>query len=172
MDVHVRACTPADAGALALVAQATFVETFGGVLAPADVAAHCVRKLGVPAHQAWLAEPEARLWLALLGGFPVGYAGLAKPDLPSIETFATDTELRRIYVLKGQHGDGTGAALMQEALAEAQAMGKRRVVLGVYLQNARAIAFYGKQGFTPIGTRKFQVGGGFYDDLVLARDLA
>ena len=37
--------------------------------------------------------------------------------------------------------------------------------------NHRAIGFYTKQGFRQIGTRRFDVGGTLYDDVVLACDL-
>ena len=59
---------------------------------------------------------------------------------------------------------------MQRALEAAQ--GHRRLLLGVYAQNDRALAFYRKQGFADLGTRQFNVGGKLYDDLVLARPLA
>jgi ribosomal protein S18 acetylase RimI-like enzyme len=170
MTLSFRPCTTADAGALALAAQHTFVETFSGILAPEHIAAHVLNKLSVSAFRAWLEEPDARLWLATEDGFPVGYAGLARPDLPQPTTDA-DTELKRIYLMAAFHGGGAASKLMQLALDEARAMGKTRVLLGVKADNARAIAFYNKTGFTQIGTRQFQVGDGVYDDVVLALTL-
>ncbi len=58
------------------------------------------------------------------------------------------------------------------AAAVAGAAGHDRLLLGVKADNHRAIAFYRKQGFKPIATRQFNVGGTLYDDLVLARPLA
>jgi ribosomal protein S18 acetylase RimI-like enzyme len=49
--------------------------------------------------------------------------------------------------------------------------GHARLLLGVKADNARAIAFYEKQRFRLIDTRRFDVGGTLYDDVVLARDL-
>ena len=46
-----------------------------------------------------------------------------------------------------------------------------RLLLGVKQDNERAIGFYRKQGFEQIATRRFDVGGTFYDDVVLARAL-
>ncbi|HCO47421.1 MAG TPA: GNAT family N-acetyltransferase, partial [Erythrobacter sp.] len=51
------------------------------------------------------------------------------------------------------------------------AQSHRRLLLGVKDDNHRAIAFYTKQGFRQIATRRFDVGGTLYDDVVLARDL-
>ena len=45
------------------------------------------------------------------------------------------------------------------------------MTLGVFGGNARAIAFYARQGYVEAGVRKFRVGANEYDDLVLARAL-
>jgi len=42
-------------------------------------------------------------------------------------------------------------------------------MLGLFSANARAIAFYARQGFVQAGVRSFRAGQGVYDDLVLAR---
>ena len=82
-----------------------------------------------------------------------------------------DLEIKRIYVLSRFHGSGLGSRLMDAALDEAKRRGARRALLGVYEQNARALAFYAKQGFTRIGERQFQVGANTYGDYILARRL-
>ncbi len=56
-------------------------------------------------------------------------------------------------------------------MEEARARGAPRLLLGVYAGNDRAIAFYGRQGFKPVGERSFLVGANRYHDLVLARRL-
>jgi ribosomal protein S18 acetylase RimI-like enzyme len=169
MNVTIRACGPDDAAALALVAQATFLDAFAGVIPAENILGHCRAHLTESAHAAWLARPEARLWLAEIapGAAPIGYAGLGPPDLPVAIT-ETDTELKRIYALSRFHGTPVGPLLLAASLQGARDMGKRRVLLGVYAQNARAIAFYRKHGFVQIGVRRFQVGPSFFDDAVLA----
>jgi ribosomal protein S18 acetylase RimI-like enzyme len=59
----------------------------------------------------------------------------------------------------------------EAARAGAWAAGARRLLLGVYGRNRRAIAFYARQGFIQVGVRKFEVGANTYDDLVLALGL-
>lgn len=92
-------------------------------------------------------------------------------ELPAGLAQSGDVELKRIYLLSRFHGTGLGAALMAAAVAEARTRGAPRLLLGVYANNARAIAFYRKQGFVPIGTRQYAVGAELYDDIVLARPL-
>ena len=165
----VREAGAGDAPALALVGGATFLETFAGVLAGASIVEHCVHANSAESYERYLAE-GGRAWLAELapGSAPVGFALLTTPQLPGAGD--GDIELKRIYALSRFHGSGIGAALMQAAIAGAQ--GARRLLLGVYAGNRRAIAFYRKNGFEQIAERKFDVGGTLYDDVVLARPLA
>lgn len=109
----------------------------------------------------------ARAWLAELDHAPIGYALLIRPELDA--AIDGDIELKKIYLLSRFHGSGIAQRLLAAALDGAQGM--RRLLLGVKADNHRAIAFYTKQGFRQIGTRRFDVGGTFYDDVVLARDL-
>jgi ribosomal protein S18 acetylase RimI-like enzyme len=44
-------------------------------------------------------------------------------------------------------------------------------LLGVYGGNAAAIGFYERLGYRKVGERRFNVGGNFYDDLVMALQL-
>ena len=78
-----------------------------------------------------------------------------------------DIELKKIYLLSRFHGSGIARRLFDAALAGAA--GRKRLLLGVKNDNHRAIAFYTKQGFRQIATRRFDVGGTLYDDVVLAR---
>jgi ribosomal protein S18 acetylase RimI-like enzyme len=172
MEILIRECGPADAAALALVGQATFLESYADVLPGADILAHAEQEHGRERYAGWLGKPGHRLWLAEMaeGAAPVGYAMLSPPDLP-VPTDRYDLELKRIYLLHRFHGTGVGARLMTAAVEAARAQGARRLLLGVYGDNHKAMSFYGRQGFTRAGERKFQVGANLYDDLVLARPL-
>ena len=158
-----------DASALALIGVATFLETFAGILDGDAIVGHCAAKHNAAAYRDHVAT-GARAWIAEAqpGGAPIGFALVGKPDLAA--ALDGDIELKRIYSLSRFHGTGLGAALMKQALEAAS--GYRRLLLGVYAGNQRAIAFYRKQGFADLGTRQFNVGGKLYDDLVLARPLA
>jgi len=194
MDVNIRPCGAADAAALALVGQATFLETYSTVLPAADILAHCRHEHGEARYAEWLGQPEYAFWGAEVAGLDysslrlvrsrhdewsipkqesgavVGYVMLSPPDLP-VPTGAGDLEIKRIYLLSRFQGGGVGARLMDVATAAAREAGARRIWLGVYGENASAIAFYARQGFAQAGVRKFQVGANTYDDLVLAKDL-
>lgn len=162
-----------DTQRLALVGAATFLDAFAGILDGEAIVAHCRREHSPEAYQRYLSK-GAHAWLAETetGGCPVGFALLAHPDIPGSNPEGGDLELKRIYALSRFHGRGLGLALMERAVAFATNAAARRLLLGVYAGNARAIAFYTKCGFAPIATRRFRVGTREYDDLVLAKTLA
>jgi ribosomal protein S18 acetylase RimI-like enzyme len=156
-----------DTSALALVGAATFLETFAGMIDGSAIVGHCAAHHSPEAYATLFAK-GAQAWLGNAeGDAPIGYALLAQPDLEA--ALPGDIELKRIYSLSRFHGSGLGGALMAAAVAGAS--GHERLLLGVKADNHRAIAFYRKQGFDPIATRQFNVGGKVYDDLVLARPL-
>ena len=165
-----RRAVEADAAALSLVASATFLEAFAGVLDGRDIVAHCAANTSAAKFAAWIADPESVVALAEAeaGRAPVGYTVLTTPDLP-VASQDGDIELKRIYALSSTHGGGLGPALMARVVEDARELGRERMLLGVYGGNARAQRFYVKQGFEVVGTRRFLVGSTWHDDLVFAR---
>lgn len=170
MDWTLRAATPGDADRLALIGAATFLDGFAGILPGRAIVAHCRRHHSADSYARLLGDGAAG-WLveAATGGAPLGYALVTRPDLPGGGD--GDIELKRIYLLSRLQGSGAGAALMTRAIDHARGQGAARLLLGVYVRNDRAIAFYRRHGFSAIGARQFQVGDQLCDDLVLARDL-
>ena len=169
---RVRRARPADADLLSLVANAAFLDTYAPSLAGADLVAHCLKNNSAAVFAKWLADPATVVTVAEIEpGFAAsGYAVLTAPDFP-IALQPDDIELRRIYTLRQAYGSGIGAALMAQAIADAVLVGAKRVLLGVWDQNARARAFYERNGFSVIGSRDFVVGGEVHVDPVYARGL-
>ncbi len=171
-DWRLRRASPKDAPAVALVAGASFLETFAGILAGADILAHVAAKSSPATFAHWVADPASVVTLAehAAGAAPVGYTVLTDPAEVG-DTGTGDTELRRIYTLSTTRGTGLGAALMAQAIADAQALGATRMLLGVFAGNHRARAFYERQGFAVVSTRRFRVGATLHDDCIYARAL-
>jgi len=63
---------------------------------------------------------------------------------------------------------GLGKLLMSHAIERARAEGAPRLLLGVYSENAGAIAFYRRLGFETIGHRPFTVGTMVCDDFIMS----
>src|ERR687895_253600 len=94
---RIRLCQPGDEDALALVGQATFLETFAGILPGADIVAHCRTQHAPSVYRAWL-ESGARVWLAEAApsGAPIGSLVLAPAALPVENPSDRDLEVKRI----------------------------------------------------------------------------
>lgn len=169
--IEVHRAVPGDELALAQVGQATFLETFAGVLDGADLLAHCSRQHANEVYRDWLADERVAVWLATIapGAAPVGYLVLTPPALPVAGP--ADVEIKRIYLLHRFQGAGVGRRLLDAAMRHARERGARRMLLGVYAQNHDALAFYARGGFHDVGERRFRVGDNEYDDRVLALDL-
>ncbi len=157
--------TTADAALMSRLGKATFVETFGHLYTPGNLAAFLAnhseenwrRELGDPAYQVRIAEDRDEA---------AGFCKLGPPSLP-FEVSASTRELRQLYVLEPWHGSGIGAALMDWAIAQARADGAEQMFLSVFVDNHRARHFYERHGFEEVGTYHFMVGTHADLDLIL-----
>ena len=166
--ISIRPATSGDADALSLVGSATMLDTYADKVPGSDITAHCLRRHSAAVYSAWLADPEVAIWIAETSGrAAVGYLVLTPATLPDASAHADDLEVQRIYLMSRFQGTGIGYRLMNQAVAEARARGGRQLVLGVLQANTRAVAFYRRQGFREIGTRRFLVGESVFDDFVL-----
>jgi ribosomal protein S18 acetylase RimI-like enzyme len=172
-DTVLRTCVPGDELALALAGQATFLETFAGILDGRDIIAHCAQAHAAETYCAWLEDSRYALWMveSVPGNAPVGFMVVAPPQLPLPDT-AGDLELKRIYLLGRFQGGGIGKRLVATAVSHSIVAGARRLLLGVYARNHSAVGFYERAGFRKIGSRRFNVGGKDYDDDIMSLSLA
>jgi GNAT superfamily N-acetyltransferase len=143
-EISLRTCTLDDTDILALIGAATFLESFAGILEGESILAHCARGHAAATYRELIAKPRTTAWLAEVKGAPIGYAILTAPDLPLNDLTDQDLELKRIYLLSRFQGTGTGQRLMEIAISEARNRNARRLLLGVYKQNRKALAFYAR----------------------------
>jgi len=171
----VRRATPADAPALAALAERTFRDTFAADNTAMDMDLHCARAFGAEIQRAEIADPSTVTLLAEEQGALAGYAQLrwAGPEHPLANVRAVHPlEVMRFYVAAAHHGRGVAQALMAESMAIARAGGADAMWLGVWERNPRAIRFYGKLGFVTCGEQTFVLGSDPQRDLVMVRPLA
>jgi diamine N-acetyltransferase len=171
--ITIRRCGAGDEVALSIVGQASFLDTFAGILSGKDILGHCVRQHSSEKYAGWLRDGESAVWIAEVepGHAPVGYLVLTKPDLPLPDISPDDAEVKRVYLLSRFRGAGLGRRLMLEAEAHARTRGVRRLLLGVYSGNNAAISFYERLGYKRVGERSFNVGDNIYHDFILAMSL-
>lgn len=165
--ITIRRCVPGDEQALAMVGQATFLESLAGYVSGADILAHCQYLHSPLVYSQWLHQPEMSIWLAETqpGAAPVGYLvmGPAEDDHPD-----GAVRIRRVYLLHRFQGMKIGRRLMDAALAQARIRAARRAVLHVYIKNLGGLAFHHRYGFSIAGARNYRVNGVDYDNHIMA----
>lgn len=155
-----------DAAALAELGAATFVETFGHLYAPDNLARFLGETHTVERWAAELADPAFAIRLVEDGGALAGYAKLGPPSLP-FEPRGLPVELRQFYILKPWHGRSIAPVLMEWVLAQARARGADELYLSVFTDNNRARRFYARYGFTFVQTYAFMVGDHADEDHIM-----
>ena len=158
---RIRAPRPEDAAALAELHLETWAETYAGVFPESawgeEARAGRIRR--------WSSictapRPGDSFAVAEQDGSLVGLAGAgASQDTPA----PWERQLWFIYLLASEHGSGAGQGLLDAVL------GKDPASLRVLEANARAVAFYARNGFVPDGPRKPSGYEGAGDEIRMVR---
>jgi len=110
------------------------------------------------------AEPDGRLILAKCDGRCVGCVGLRRLE-------GDICEMKRLYVKPDYRGTGIGRELASRIIAEARAIGYRRMRLDTISDMVEAITLYRSLGFVEIDPyRPNPIDGAKYFELKLRED--
>lgn len=173
MKTFVRPAAASDAANLSRLGAATFRETFEGENSPEDMARYLAESFSPEKQAAEIADPASTILVAKQEDTPelVGYVQLISGNTPADIHGPSPLELKRLYVARQWHGQGVAQALMDAAIESAKARGAQTLWLGVWERNPRAVAFYGKYGFSRVGEHTFTLGSDAQTDWLLARSL-
>ena len=156
MTISCRDASVADAALLSDLSRRTFVETFGHLYRPEDLAAF-LAKFDDSGWRGELENPTYQVRLAEADGEAVGFAKLGPLDLP-VEPRRPALELKQLYLLTAWRGHGIAPLLMDWLLGEARRRGADELYLSVWTENHRARRFYARYGFTYVAPYAFMVG--------------
>ena len=170
MNLHIRTATPDDAATVALLGRITFAETFGHLFLnhAADLRSYLDRTFAVAKIRNSLGEPDNRYWLSLLDGLPVGYAKLKYPSPTPLLPKEDPAQLQKIYVLREFLAQGIGKVLLSAMLTDAVRRGLNTLWLDVLKQNTRAIRFYEREDFVPLGDDTYTIGAQTFEFHLMA----
>jgi ribosomal-protein-alanine N-acetyltransferase len=118
-----------------------------------------------PAFRALIAMPGAEGRLVIEDEMPVG--------LVLWRIAADEAEILTICTAPDRRRSGIGLYLLDTALTAISAVGARRLLLEVAVDNMAAIALYRARGFGEAGRRKsyYRGANGWVDALILSRDV-
>lgn len=163
--VNWRDARPEDARLLGEIGRQSFVETFGHLYTPENLAAF-LESHNEANWRVELTDPAYAVRLGFVDGANAAYAKLGPPKLPFAVKGPT-IELKQFYVLRPWHGAGLAAEMMAWVLAEARRRGAEAIHLSVFIDNLRARRFYARYGFEAVGRYDFMVGSHADEDLIM-----
>lgn len=171
MNIELRRCTVEDAPALRRLAIITYYETFAPKNTSENMDAFLQSAYDIRKLRSELADPNSEYFFLYVDGKLAGYLKLnehpSQTDIHDPETL----EVQRIYVYGKFQGMGLGRFLLNTALEIAAQRGKRYVWLGAWEHNERALRFYDRMGFRPVGTHPFVMGTDVQTDYIMRKDL-
>ena len=165
-----RAATSADVPALSRLAISSFIDAFGHLYSPADLAAFIAEALSEAPIAAELAN-RARLYrLAEQDGALLAFCKLGLTcGFPAHARGQSVLELKQLYAASAATGQGIGGALMDWAMGEFAARGADEVQISVYSGNHGAQRFYARYGFEKVADITFKVGEQLDPEFLFAR---
>ena len=160
-----------DAPALARLAESTFRDAFSAQNSPEDMALHCRASYGESIQAQEIASPDSVIIVAEDAGQLAAYAQLRWGLCPECVAAASPGEIQRLYVKQSFHGRGLAQRLMARCLQLLEDRHSDVAWLGVWENNPRAVAFYRKFDFQPVGEHVFMLGSDPQRDIILMRPL-
>jgi len=171
-EMQIRKATAQDAEFISLLARVTFNEAFSHLFTDKhELFNYYHRAFSVPKIRASLQDENNVFLIAIAEDLPVGYAKLKKfAKTPFIDSTRT-SQLQHIYVLQDFLAKRIGQHLINNLFEEAFKLQNDYLWLSVYKENHRAIRFYEKKEFKPIGKDTFTIGKQTFDFMVLKKEL-
>ena len=163
---QIRAARPSDVDRLTVLAVQVWLHTYATNGINREIAQYVLSELTIEKFLVRLHEPETSVFVAEYDEFLVGFS-VVKSGASCPSGSRSTVELQTLYVQEHFIGYGIGRSLLQAAEAQAREWSTTPLWLTVNAQNARAIAFYSRQGYNRVGTTYFVLGEGRHENHVL-----
>lgn len=148
-----------------LLRQKTFTEAYAAYNTPADMDYYLNHFFCLEEWNKEYNDPNVTFFVAVNDANEFcGYMKLNRKGGPDCTTQKPSLTISSIYVLKTFYGKGLANELMSAAIETAKQEGYNSIVLAVWKENARAIAYYKKTGFLEVGETTFDWGTGKIDE--------
>ena len=169
--ISVRTCHPKDIDALVSLGIKTFRDTFDEYNSPENMIRYINETFTKKIIEHEMKQPGTVFFLAFDETRAVGYAKIRNAHTPKELHNTSALEIERLYAHRDYVGKRVGYILMQTCLAYARKKDVKTVWLGVWEHNARAIAFYEKNGFIKFSEHTFMLGEDAQTDWLMKKEL-
>ncbi len=116
-----------------------------------------------------MAQADSFFFFATVNGEVAAYMKLNHGSAQTQPQGSEAIELERLSVDSAFHGLAVAPCLLATAFELVRSLGRERMWLGVWEENARAIAFYEKHGFATFSEHVFRPGADAQRDLLMHR---
>lgn len=158
MTVKIEKCAQEDLQKLQQISYETFYETFKDQNSSDNMNAYLERAFSQEQLEKELLHTSSRFYFIYVDHEVAGYLKINTDDAQSENMGEDSLEIERIYIKSDFQKHGLGKSLLNKAIEAAKDCGKTKIWLGVWENNAAAIAFYSKMGFVQTGAHSFYMG--------------
>lgn len=166
-----RRCAPEDADKLRHLATITYYETFAHKNTAENMEAYLRTAYDLRKLRSELENPNSEYYFLYADEKLAGYLKVNEAPSQTDINDPNSLEVQRIYVYGKFQGMGLGRYLLTTALQMARDRSKQYVWLGAWEHNEKALRFYDKMGFRPVGSHPFRMGDDVQTDYIMRRDL-
>jgi len=158
MQLFFKKCTHADIAQLAQLSLSTFTEAFEKDNNPSDFQSYVSVAFTKQTLATELENNNSDFYFLFADQQLAGYFKLNIADAQSEQMALDAIELERIYVKSTFQAKGLGTFMVKEAIRLANNLKMKKLWLGVWQKNHKAIRFYEKHGFEKFGTHLYYIG--------------
>lgn len=163
MDILIRPATAHDSQMIAGIGRIAVDESHRSSCSDADMAYFLDTHYSEAAIMNELTDPANIYHIIFYEEQPAGFSKIipdvAHPNIPDEHV----TKLDRIYLLSDFYDQKLGYHLLQHNIALSKKSGQSGMWLFTWVDNARAVNFYKRNGFSIIGDHKFKVSDTHYN---------
>lgn len=171
MNINIVKCTLEDSRDLQEISYDTFEETFGSQNSPENMSAYLEKAFNIKQVEKELSNPLSYFFFVYFHDEIAGYLKVNTGDAQSENMDDDAMEIERIYIKSKFQKRGLGKYLFNKAMDIAREKNKKKIWLGVWEKNERAIDFYEKLGFVQIGSHSFFMGDEEQTDYIMVKTL-
>lgn len=169
----IRNACAADATAIAELGSHVFTATFAHSVQPHELQQFLEESYTTAAVAKDMEDPTRDIIVATSPDDEIiGFAYLTRGSSePCIADIKNTVELQRIYVRPSAHGQGIGGLLAHRIESMAREQGFKKIWLGVWEENHKAIRAYQKWGYKQVGDHDFVIGPVIQTDYIMLKEL-
>ncbi|MDQ0208662.1 GNAT family N-acetyltransferase [Alkalicoccobacillus murimartini] len=171
MKKRVEECQLKDIELLQKVSIETFNDTFKDQNSPENMEAYLLKAYNLNQLVKELKNESSMFYFIYDEANIAGYLKINVNEAQSEQMSHDRLEVERIYIRKEFQGKGLGKYLIEKAIMTATDLNKKKIWLGVWEENKKAIRFYHKIGFLQTGTHSFYMGDDEQIDLIMMKVL-